>query len=93
MNDWDLVNDNIELSSIKRFNYKSIIGESLIHFVTNMKMQGMNSAEIKKTIIQMPGVQRFLMENPSVKDKFINNINISVSSRCAEQNTLERYNK
>ena len=90
MSDWEVVHDNVERSTIKRFNYKQILGESLTSFVTKFKMQGYNSTDIKETIMQLPSVQNFLMHNPSVKDNFIKNVNISVSSRCAEQNTLER---
>lgn len=90
MSDWEVVNENIEKSSIKRFNYKSIIGESLTSFVTKMKMQGMDSKEIKKTIMELPSVQNFLMFNAGSRNDFEKNVSISVSSRCAEQNTLAR---
>lgn len=30
MSDWEVVHDNVERSTIKRFNYKQILGESLI---------------------------------------------------------------
>lgn len=90
MNDYNIVKENIEKSHIKRFNYKSIIGESLTSFVTKMKMAGQDSAQIKQTIMELPSVQNFLMLNAGQRKDFEKNINISVSARCAEQNSLER---
>jgi len=93
MSDWDVVEDNIDRSHIKRFNYKRILGESLTAIVTKLKMQKYTSSDIKETIFQLPSVQNFLLHNPNVKEKFIENVNISVSSRCAEQNTLEKMKR
>jgi len=91
MNDWNIITQSIDNSKIKRFNYKKILGESLTAFVTKFKILGYTSADIKETIFQLPSVQNFLIHNPSIKQDFIKNVNISVSSRFAEQNTLERF--
>lgn len=90
MNDWEIVKDNVERSKIKRFNYKDILGESLTSFVTRFKLLGFNSKEIKQTIMGMHRVKFFLLNNPSLKNEFIKNVGISVSSRCAEQNTINK---
>lgn len=85
--DWEIVNTNIEISKITRFNYKKILGESLTSYVTKLKLYGCSSKEAKEFILTLPSVINFLDQNPKERDKFINNLNISVSSRFAEQNT------
>lgn len=81
LNNWDVVNQQINLSKIKRINYKEIFGKSLTEKITELKVKGIKSAEAIK-----------ILNDEAIKNGYIdislfNRIKISVCSRYAEQGT------
>lgn len=92
INDYQVVEDNIDRSKIFRFSYKKIIGESLTSFITRQREKGFNSLEAKHNLIGLPNVKEYLSRFPMMKNQFMHNIEISISARYAEQSTYD-YSK
>ena len=90
MNDYDTVEEQVKRSKIFRFSYPKIIGESLTRFVTKQRQQGFNSNDIVHNLLELKGVQDYFNKFPMMKQHFIKNVKISVSSRCAEQESLKK---
>lgn len=89
INDYTIVEQQVERSKIFRFSYRKIIGESLTSFVTKQKELGFNSLDTKNNLLTLESVILYLNKYPMMKEQFINNINISISSRFAEQKTYD----
>lgn len=85
-NDWSEVQDKIYASKIKRFDYKTLLGESLTSFIT--KRKHLNDREILNDVLRSEGVIKLINFNPYVRGKLIENVKTSISSRKAEQSAL-----
>jgi len=94
MSEWDVVNEQIERSKIRRFNWKGILGVSLTEYILTLKRRGYTSKETMAIIMNNPRIRnRLLLSTPSIKQKMLDNIKISVCARYGEQNTARRINK
>ena len=61
---WNKVNEQIEKSKIKRYNWNQILGESLTKRTLKLRKKGLNSDQTIDTIIRSPGVISFLENYP-----------------------------
>jgi hypothetical protein len=88
VNNWEVVNEKINESRIIRFDYKSLLGESLTSFIT--KRTHKTNLEIYEEIMDLSKVQNFLLFNSDKSKKFIKNVKTSISSRKAEQGIFHK---
>ena len=89
MSNYKIVQNNIKRSKIFRFSYKKIIGESLTSFITKQREKGFDSLAAKHNLIGLPSIKEYFNKYPMMKNQFMHNIEISISSRYAEQKTYE----
>lgn len=93
-NVWDVVNEQIERSKIKRINWKALLGDSLTKIILRKKMSGLTAEETIKLIWDDPNIQEFVKLNPNRRGYLYERIKISVSSRYAENDmALKLYHK
>lgn len=89
---WDVVQDKVLASKIKRFDYKTLLGESLTEYIT--KRTHLTNEEILKEVMREINIVRLINFNPNLRYKLIHNVNTSISARRAEQQAhLNRLTK
>lgn len=88
--DRDAVNEKIEQSKIKRYNWKEIFGTSLTQEILRLKKNGYDSEEAFKIIYTDTSFQKFLENNSKERIKILENIRISIHARYAENETAEK---
>lgn len=83
LNNWLVVEKQIERSNIKRINWREILGHSLTEEITENKLKGLDSNNCFKYI-----KSKLLIKNIDDLD-IIERLKISVSARYAEQNARD----
>lgn len=84
---WDVVDKQIERSTIKRYNWKKVLGKSLTQEILLLKKAG---CDVEDTFITLRNDQRvlnFIKENKNEAKNIIANLKISVHARFGENNT------
>lgn len=86
LNNWDVVNTQIEISTKKRSDnlYKNVFGCSLTKKITELHGVGLTNKEIIQKLndeLVIAGI---------IDTKIFNNVRIGVCSRLAEQNTYDK---
>lgn len=79
-NEWEVVEEQVNKSNIKRFGYKNLLGQSLTSLITQNKIRGYNTTECYLDIIS-----RLSLLNVTSKDVY-RRVWVSVCSRYTEQN-------
>lgn len=90
INDWEVIEEQINKSRIRRFSYKKLLGESLTSMIHKLRNKGMDSTQVYEVLITNPKIVDFIDSIPKDKDKLLENIKISVSARFGESKTKER---
>ncbi len=93
MNDWDVVNEQIDKSKIPRISWRRLLGESLTVRILRLRNKGHTSSEVKDILIRTIQIKKYIEDNPHLKERILNNINISVSARYGESKTAENVRK
>lgn len=88
--DWDLVNEQIERSKIKRINWKSILGVSLTRAILELKKEGLSSEEVFHVLLHGSKLTDYLENQFSARDRVIEKLKISVSARFGESKTEDK---
>ena len=88
-NDWKEVNEQIDRSKIKRYNWKEILGETLTKRILKLRNKELETEETIEVISRFPGVIDFLEKYPKEKDNLLKNLRINVHARFGENKTSE----
>jgi hypothetical protein len=88
--DWDVVNEQIKRSKIKRVNWKKILGRSLTCAILELKKEGLNSNECFFVLKTGSPIASYINTHFSGKEKLLENLRISVSARYGESKTEEK---
>lgn len=87
---WDEINKQVERSTIERYNWKKVFGNSLTQEILKLKKAGHDVAEAYKVLKEDKQVINFLDENKGKKRKILENLKISVHARYGENNTANK---
>lgn len=80
MGNWDIIDEQIQRSKIKRFDYKSLLGKTLTEVITDYKNKGLDSS--KTTIL----INDTLAQKGITQTNIFRKVRISVCARYGEQN-------
>lgn len=85
---WGEIDDAIERSTIKRYNWNKVFGHSLTKEILKLKKSGLSVDDAYNELIQDLRVGDFIDDNPKgEKKKILENLKISVHARYGENNT------
>jgi hypothetical protein len=87
---WDVVDDQIERSKIKRYPWKKVIGRSLTQEILFLKKKGLNVKETFEKLINDQRIESFIIDHESEAKNILKNIEISVHARYGENNTANK---
>ena len=87
---WGEVDQAIEKSTIRRYNWNDAFGRSLTQEILFMKKGGMSVDEVYAMLSKDPRTLTFLNQNKSEKRKILANLKISVHARFGENNTAKK---
>ena len=93
MNEWDVIDEQIEKSKIKRFQWKSMLGMSLTEYIHRLKNKGHTTKETIKIINSHPNILKEMDTFPDDANKMLKNIEISVAARYGESKTAEELKR
>lgn len=85
ISEWDVVDEQIQRSKIKRFPYKSMIGQSLTDYIISCQREGLSSHQTIARLLKEQGIIDYLTENRFDTHKLQENIRISVCARFSEE--------
>jgi hypothetical protein len=84
---WDTINENIDRSKIKRYDWNLVFGRSLTQEILSLKLVGHNVDETFEIIKKDQRFIEFLQINKKEADRILDNLKISVHARFGENNT------
>lgn len=87
INEWDVINEEIDHSRIKRFPYKTIFGETLTSRITNYRLNGLTKEAVYDLIKK--DIQDLLTEEG--KTEVYKRLWISVCARFGEQKSFKKH--
>jgi len=88
---WDTVDEAIERSKIKRYDWKSAFGKSLTQEILSLKKHGLDVEDAFKTLCKNERVVKFLKDyGKAEQKKILENLKISVHARYGENNTAQK---
>lgn len=87
---WGVVDEAIERSKIKRYDWNKVFDKSLTQEILILKKQGNDVEETYKILCKDERVQKFLDENKREKTKILENLKISTHARFGENNTANK---
>jgi hypothetical protein len=87
---WDVVDEAIERSKIKRYDWNKIFGKSLTQEILYLKKSGLTVDDTFEELKQDIRVSKFIDENKKEKSKILENLKISVHARYGENNTAKK---
>lgn len=87
MENWGIVNEQIERSNIFRMPWKKILGRSLTEYILKLKFKGHTSEETMKIMLNHPKIKEM---QGRLREIAIKNIRISVAARYGENNTANK---
>lgn len=87
---WGVVDDAIERSKIKRYDWNKVFGRSLTQKILIYKRHGCDVEETFMSLSNDPRVLNFIEDNPKEKKKILENLKISIHARFGENNTAKK---
>lgn len=87
---WGEVDQAIERSTIKRYDWNSVFGRSLTQEILFLKKSGMTVDETCEALSKDPRTLTFLDLNKTEKRKILKNLKISTHARFGENNTAKK---
>jgi hypothetical protein len=84
LNDWDVVQEQIDRSKIKRYPYSKYLGKSLTKVIVECLDKGLSSSQAYAEIIRLPEMQHLFYDYYQEKEDVLKNINICISARFSE---------
>jgi hypothetical protein len=87
INEWDVINEAIEHSRIKRFPYKTIFGESLTSKITGLRLNGLTKEAVFELIKK--DIDSLLTEEG--KTEVFKRLWISVCARFGAQKSFKKH--
>ena len=87
---WDEVNQQADNSTIKRYSWKKLLGESLTQKILRLRKKGLTPNETFEEIVGEESILDYLKQNPLERRNMLKNIRISVSARYGESNTAQK---
>lgn len=87
---WGEIDDAIERSKIKRYDWDAVFGRSLTKEILLLKKEGFNVADTLKELSLDPRVMNFIEDNKKEKEKILQNLKISIHARYGENNTAQK---
>lgn len=87
---WDHIDEQIERSTIRRYNWNKVFGHSLTKEILRLKKAGLNVENTFTELLNNDRVIRFLDENEIEAKNIVKNLKISVYARFGENNTAIR---
>lgn len=90
LNEWEVVNQQIQRSKIRRFPYKMWLGESLTNYILKCKRKGLSSHQTIARLLRENTIIKYLEKNRFFTHKLQENIRISVCARFSEESMRGR---
>jgi len=87
LDEWDIINNQIKRSKIKRVNWKEILGMSLTKAILLLKKENLSALECYTTLRDGTKIKQYLIHHFSEKEKILTNLYISVNARYGESKT------
>jgi len=87
---WGVVDDAVDRSKIKRYDWNKVFGRSLTQEILFLKKEGMSVEETFNKLCLDPRVTQFLVSKPRQQKKIIENLKISTHARYGENNTAAK---
>jgi len=87
---WDHIDDQIEKSTIRRYDWNNVFGHSLTKEILRLKKQDFNVEDTLTELLNNDRVIRFLDENEIEAANIVKNLKISVHARFGENNTAKK---
>lgn len=84
---WNVIDEQIERSTIKRYDWKKVFNNSLTQEILKIKKDGYTVSEALNILATDERVLKFLDRNSTERVKILNNLLISVHARYGENNT------
>ena len=93
LNEWDEINKKVEISKIKRFPWKKILGETLTARIHKLRNKGHNSDETYSILVRNHSIKNYCNNNPLEAQRLLENLKISVCARYGESKTAAKINE
>ena len=90
---WGVVDEAIERSKIKRYDWAEVFGRSLTQEILLLKKEGKDVKETYEILCKDEKVLKFIESKKREKRKILDNLRISVHARYGENNTSEKIRK
>lgn len=87
---WGEIDDQIEKSTIRRYDWNNVFGHSLTKEILRLKKSGFNVEDTLTELLNNDRVIRFLDENEVEAKNIVKNLKISVHARFGENNTAKK---
>lgn len=87
---WGKINEVVEKTRIKRYNWNNVFGNSLTKEILRLKKTGMDVEETYKSLSKDQRVLNFIDLHKREKKKILENLKISVHARYGENETAKR---
>jgi hypothetical protein len=87
---WGEIDEAIERSKIKRYDWDKVFGNSLTKEILHLKKSGLNVIDTYKQLSMDQRVLKFIDENKREKVKILKNLKISVHARYGENETAKK---
>ena len=89
---WGVIDDAVERSKIKRYDWNKVFGTSLTREILLLKKEGHDVDKTYNILKERKEVQKFI-ETKGQKFKILDNLKISVHARYGENNTAEKIRR
>lgn len=90
---WREIDDQIERSTIRRYNWNGVFGHSLTKEILRLKKTGLDVEDCFNELLNNDRVIRFLDENEIEAKNIVKNLKISVHARYRENNTAKKIDQ
>jgi len=87
---WDHIDEQIERSTIKRYDWNKVFGHSLTEEILKLKKSGLDIDDAFTELLNNDRIIRFLDENETEAVNIVKNLKISVHARFGENNTAKK---
>lgn len=90
---WSEIDDQIERSTIRRYDWNGVFGHSLTKEILRLKKTGLDVEDCYTELLNNDRVIRFLDENEVEAKNIVKNLKISVHARYGENNTSRKVDE
>lgn len=87
---WGEVDEQIERSKIRRYDWKKVFGHSLTKEILRLKKSGLDVEDAFTKLLNNDCVIKFLEENDVESKNIVKNLKISIHARFGENNTAKK---